>query len=164
MLYVDGNGNSITANSKFAAGDYVLFYGQGVTGWTYDPVAKQFSHYINHYTNNNEYFLQFAPGTGNGKQMPVVPGPGSGIQVTTTVGKVFFEEEKTNFVESGLQWYSAPINPNDSRVIVNSAEWLCFGFSDYVQLRIVVPFQRPGDIYYSGVWQSDRGVSDWGDR
>ena len=120
VLYVDGNGNSINANSKFAVGDDILFYGQGVTGWTYDPVAKQFSHYINHYTNNNEYFLQFAPGTGNGKQMPVVSGPSSGIQVTTTVGKVFFEEEKTNFVESGLQWYSAPLNPNDSRVIVNS--------------------------------------------
>ncbi len=120
VLYVDGNGNSISANSKFAAGDYILFYGQGVTGWTYDPVAKQYSHYINHYTNNNEYFLQYAPGTGNGKQMPVEQSPVSGIQVTTTVGKVFFEEEKTNLVSSGLQWYSAPMNPNDSRVIVNT--------------------------------------------
>ena len=120
VLYVDGNGNSINGNSKFAAGDYLLFYGQGVTGWTYDPVAKQFSHYINHFTNSNDYFLQFVPGSGNGKQMAVEPSPVSGIRVTTTVGKVFFQEEKTNLVQSGQQWYSAPMNPNDSRVIVNT--------------------------------------------
>ena len=116
-LYVDVNGNS-----KFDADDYILFYGQGVTGWTYDPVAKQFSHYINHFTNSNEYFLQYAPGSGNGRQMAVEPSPGSGAPVNTTKGKVFFEEEKTNLVQSGLQWYSSPLNPNDSRVIVNKLD------------------------------------------
>ena len=77
----------------------------------YDPNLKQFSHYINHYTNNNEYFLQYAPGTGNGKQMASPSVPTNGVQVTTTVGKVFFEEEKTNVDQSGLEWYSAPMNP-----------------------------------------------------
>ena len=116
-LYVGVNGNS-----KFNTGAYLLFYGQGVTGWTYDPVAKQFSHYINHYTNSNEYFLEYAPGSGNGKQMAVAPSPGSGSQVTTTVGKIFFEEEKTNVDQSGLEWYSSPMNANDSRVIVNKLD------------------------------------------
>ncbi|MGA7159637.1 MAG: type IX secretion system sortase PorU [Bacteroidota bacterium] len=117
VLYVDVNGNS-----KFDPEDYILFYGQGVTGWTYDPGSKHFSHYINHYTNSNEYFLQYAPGTGNGRQMAAEQSPGSGTPVTTTLGKVYFEEEKTNFVQSGLQWYSAPMNPNDSRVIVNKLD------------------------------------------
>ncbi len=116
-LYVDVNGNS-----KFDPEDYILFYGQGVTGWTYDTAALQYSHYINHFANSNEYFLEYAPGTGNGKQMIVEPSPGSGVKTSTTVGKVFFEEEKTNFVQSGQQWYSSPLNPNDSRVIVNQLE------------------------------------------
>ena len=117
VLYVDANGNA-----KFDAEDYILFYGQGVTGWTYDPVAKQFSHYINHYTNNNVYFLQYAPGTGNGLQMANEAEPSSGTPVTTAVGKVFFQEEKTNVDDSGLEWYSAPMNPNDSRVIINKLD------------------------------------------
>ncbi len=116
-LYVDVNGNS-----KFDAEDYILFYGQGVAGWTYSPGSKQFSHYINHYTNSNEYFLQYAPGTANGKQMAVALSPGSGMQVSTTVGKKLFEEEKTNFAQSGLEWYSAPMNSNDIRVIENKLD------------------------------------------
>ncbi|HTR81355.1 MAG TPA: type IX secretion system sortase PorU [Bacteroidota bacterium] len=112
--YIDVN-----QNGKFDSDDYILFYGQGATGWTYSPTTKQFSHYTNPYTNSNEYFLQYAPGTSGGKQMSVVSGPGNGTEISTTVGKVFFDEERTNVTESGLEWYSAPFNPNDSRIITN---------------------------------------------
>ncbi|HTX19426.1 MAG TPA: type IX secretion system sortase PorU [Bacteroidota bacterium] len=114
--YVDVNGNS-----KFDSNDYILFYGQGVTGWTYTSSAG-YSHYTNPYTNSSYYFLQYAPGSGSGKQMSVVSGPSSGARVTTAVGKVFFDEERTNFNASGLNWYSAPFNPGDTRVITNKLD------------------------------------------
>jgi len=42
--------------------------------------------------------------------------------MTRTVGKVFFDEERTNVTESGLEWYSAPLNSNDIRVITNKLD------------------------------------------
>ncbi|MEW6061128.1 MAG: C25 family peptidase propeptide domain-containing protein, partial [Bacteroidota bacterium] len=50
--YVDKNGNG-----KFDSEDYILFYGQGITGWNYNPVQRRYSHYVNPYTFSNYYFL-----------------------------------------------------------------------------------------------------------
>jgi hypothetical protein len=113
-LYVDVNGNG-----KFDDDDYILFYGQGITGWTYLSFDRDFSHYTNPYTNSNFYFLQYAPQNAASKEMSTVQTPSSGVTVSTTVGKIFFDEERTNVTHSGLEWYSAPMNPNDSRVIAN---------------------------------------------
>jgi hypothetical protein len=108
----------LTQQAAFYGDDYILFYGQGVTGWTYSSDLKDFTHYTNPYTNSNFYFLQDAQG-GAVKEMSTVQSPSSGITDSTTVGKMFFDEERTNVTHSGLEWYSAPMNPNDSRVIVN---------------------------------------------
>lgn len=113
-LYVDNNNNG-----KFDEDDYILFYAQGVTGWIYSAGQKEFSHYTNPYTSTNFYFLQYAAQGGPGKQMSAVQPPPIGFAVTSTTGKIFFHEERTNFNQSGQGWYSAPMNPRDSRVIAN---------------------------------------------
>ncbi len=101
----------------FNDGDYILFYGQGVTGWNYDPVQKQFSHYSNPYTFSNYYFLGIGT-TAPVQQAAVVSVSGTtGGRVTVVPGKAFFEEDKYNFLQSGQEWASAPINPNESRVV-----------------------------------------------
>ncbi len=112
-FYYDANGNT-----KFDADDYVLFYGQGVTGWTYNSGTKQFSHYTNPYTNSNFYFVQINS-QGAAKQMTVGSANGAIAKVMQVTGKMFFDEEKINFNQSGLEWFSAPMNPKDSRVISN---------------------------------------------
>ncbi len=107
------------SNGNFDADDYILFYAPGVTGWNYSPSQKTFSHYLNPYTNSNYCFIQYLPGGLQTRMQTVSVNASVGGDVATSVGKVFFDEEKTNVAHSGLEWYSSPFNPGDSRVISN---------------------------------------------
>jgi hypothetical protein len=112
--YVDKN-----SNSKFDTDDYILFYGQGVNGWYYDPVQKQFQHYVNPYTFSNYYFLAVGANAAV-KQIPSVSiSAAAGGTLNQTLGKVFFDEERFNLFASGQQWFSPPMNANESRVLSN---------------------------------------------
>jgi hypothetical protein len=122
--YVDNNNNS-----KFDSDDYILFYGQGVTGWTYDRSARTYSHYTNPYTNSNYYFLSVGSSalTKKAAQISIT---GSAVNsVTQAIGKVFFDEEKINLIQSGQNWVSAPFTPGDSRVISNKVNGYVSGTS-----------------------------------
>ncbi len=110
---------AVNGSERFDDGAYILFYGQGVTGWTYSSFERDFSHYTNPYTNSNFYFLQYAPQNAASKEMSTVQTPTTGVTVDKTVGKIYFDEERTNVTHSGLEWYSSPMNPNDQRVIAN---------------------------------------------
>ncbi|MBI3585752.1 MAG: type IX secretion system sortase PorU [Ignavibacteriales bacterium] len=99
-LVVDRNGNGV-----FDSDDFVLFYGKSTRGWKYDPSAKTYFHYINHYTETNYYFLTYG-GAGRGKNMATISStnlPGV-YNPTDFQGKVFVEEEAENLVNSGRQW------------------------------------------------------------
>jgi hypothetical protein len=109
--YVDKN-----SNGTFDADDYLLFYGQGITGWIYDPVQKQFSHYGNPYTYSNYYFVSLGAAAPV-KNIPTVSLSGGSGTLRTVMGKAFFEEDKFNFHQSGQEWASAPINPGESRTV-----------------------------------------------
>jgi hypothetical protein len=114
VMYVDKN-----SNGKFNDDDYILFYGQGTTGWNYDPVQKNFSHYINIYSNSNYYFLAVGANAPIKTVQQTSFAVSGGSSVTTTLGKVFFKEEKFNFNQSGQNWVSTPLNANGVRTISN---------------------------------------------
>ncbi|MDE3058790.1 MAG: type IX secretion system sortase PorU, partial [Bacteroidota bacterium] len=114
VFIVDNNGNG-----SFDADDYLLFYAPGVTGWDYSSTQKTFSHYINPYTNSNYCFIRYVPGGTQSTMQAVSISGAVGGDVTTAVGKVFFHEEKSNDVHSGLEWYSSAFGGGDSRVISN---------------------------------------------
>ena len=99
-LVVDKNGNGL-----LDADDFILFYGKSTRGWKYAPAEKTFSHYINHYTETNVYFLTYG-GTGRGKNMDSLSSTSfaGGYKPTDTQGKVFVEDEKFNLVNSGREW------------------------------------------------------------
>ena len=119
VLVVDNNNNG-----NFDADDYILFYAPGVTGWNYSPSQKTYSHYLNPYTNSNYCFIQYLPGETQAKIQSVSINGSVGGDVTTTVGKVFFHEEKTNVTHSGLEWYSSPFDAlvATTRVISNKLD------------------------------------------
>jgi len=101
--------NAIIVNDggdgNFDPNDFILFYGRGVRGWSYDASEGDFSHYINHYTTENIYWLSF-DGTEAGKRMPrVSSGPPSGESVETYQGLQFIEEELFNPLNSGLNFF-----------------------------------------------------------
>ena len=47
---------------------YILFYGNGLSGWDYDPKEAEFTHFMNHYTRENCYWLTL-DGGGEGLRM-----------------------------------------------------------------------------------------------
>ena len=98
---IDVEGES---DGKFDAGDVVLFYGRGTDGWDYDGVGKTLHHYINHYTNDNYYWLTY--GGGAGKRMvdqPSLSGPAAAVEDRFR-DAVYLEEEKRNLLQSGKDW------------------------------------------------------------
>lgn len=114
-VYVSDGGNV----GQLDASDYLLFYAMGVRGWAYDPVRKSFSHYINHYTESNTYWLSY--GNGPAKQMPQVPSLNQSAPwiVSSVVGKLFREDEKENILSSGLQWLGQLFVPGGQIVYVH---------------------------------------------
>jgi hypothetical protein len=112
--YVDKN-----SNTKFDTDDYLLFYGNGVTGWSYNPLNKRFTNYVNPYTFSNSYFLSVGTSAPVRTMSTAAVTAASGGVLEQTIGKVAFDEEKFNFVYSGQQWFSPPMGANESRVISN---------------------------------------------
>ncbi|MCC6396469.1 MAG: hypothetical protein IT282_05580, partial [Bacteroidetes bacterium] len=99
-IYVEGE-----SDGQFGASDFILFYGRSTRGMRYDSAARTFRHYINHYTETNYYWLTF--GGAQGKRMAELPSstaPPSLVVEKFTDG-VFVEEEKSNQLGSGKDWY-----------------------------------------------------------
>ncbi len=105
---VDANSNNLLDPN-----DYIIFYAKGTRGWNYDPGTKSFSHYINHYSETNFYWLTY--GSTPAKTMTPLPSlsqPAS-IHPTTIVGMLSREDDKINILGSGLEWLGQSFNPGD---------------------------------------------------
>jgi hypothetical protein len=99
---------------KFEADDYVLFYGKSPREWSYDSSEKTFSHYLNHYTEANYYFLTY--GGQDGKRMPsiqTVSSPSPYVPQNFTCG-IAADSELYNLQGSGKDWFGAELVPESS--------------------------------------------------
>jgi len=97
------------ADGIFNAGDYILFYAQGVVSWTYGTpsgsTTSLFYHKINHYSNEGYYFLTCD--TGVGKKISIndeETGTPSGDIVDFTHYDLH-ENDLINFVNGGREFY-----------------------------------------------------------
>jgi hypothetical protein len=107
------NGNT-DGTDKFEPNDYILFYGISPRDWTYDSTTKMFSHYLNHYTESNFYFMTF--GGQPGKRMQTIPSYRSTSYYTPqsfTCG-IAEEDENFNLIGSGKDWFGAKLSPSSS--------------------------------------------------
>ncbi|RMD94954.1 MAG: T9SS C-terminal target domain-containing protein, partial [Calditrichaeota bacterium] len=92
-------------DGRFDSGDFILFYGRGVQGWDFDPKTQSFHHYINHYVNENVYWLTWDDER-DGKRMEVIPsGQPTGNVIEQYQGMAFVEDERINPLRSGLNWF-----------------------------------------------------------
>lgn len=101
--------NAIVVNDggdgNFDGNDTILFYGHGVEGWEFNASSGKFEHYINHYGFNNVYWLKL-DGTQDGKRMQTAQSDQLASQVVDSyAGMVFVEEERSNPVRSGINWF-----------------------------------------------------------
>ncbi len=98
-IYVKGQ-NDIS----FGKNDYVLFYGQGPTQWTYNSAAKKYQHKVNLYSDTTFYFITVGPVAG--KRITAEP-LYAGIPadtVTTYDDYAYHELDATNLIQSGSAW------------------------------------------------------------
>ncbi len=128
-IYVEGE-----ADGQMGSGDYVLFYGRGVRGLTYDPVSRSVQHYIHHYSDVNYYWLTF--GGARGKRMvdqPSLAAPPD-VVVERFPDAIFIEEEKVNILSSGKDWLGQSLSgPSASFTYVNALPGLVA--NDFIRYR-----------------------------
>lgn len=106
----------IRTNSDGSFGS-VIFYGSPTNGFAYNPTTKRIGHFLNHYSNDNYYFLTFG-----GKQSvmaPDLPNPQGDVinRPTRYTGRVFNEEELANpYTTSGRRWLGRQVDEGNPRV------------------------------------------------
>ncbi|MCX7761506.1 MAG: type IX secretion system sortase PorU [Candidatus Kryptonium sp.] len=96
-------------DGKFDQGDYIIFYGRGTSGWNYDPVSREFSHYTHDYSDVNFYFLTF--GGTRGKRIEIIQSlnVASPFRPEHTIGLYFRDDFKINLTESGRDWFMSSV-------------------------------------------------------
>jgi len=101
------------------AADYVIFYGKPANGWTYEPVSRTYSHYINRFSVTNYYWLTSGGSPANA--MTVVPSLNdpSAFSPSTAIAKLFREDENENILASGLNWLGQVFNSGDQMAYVH---------------------------------------------
>jgi hypothetical protein len=92
-------------DGRFDSNDYILFYGTGAGGWYYSPSKHDFEFIQHPYDTKNHYWLTY--GNDIGKRMAVEESPSSGAGITDTyfLERVHFEEDRSNLLASGADWY-----------------------------------------------------------
>jgi len=100
----------------FGRSDYLLFYGQSVSGWESLESNLPPSHYINRYTREHIYWLN----SGHQQRVAMVvqssqfPDALNPTPVSTGIGRIFMEEEILNNAKSGYRWYWDWFNGNSA--------------------------------------------------
>ncbi|MDZ7331940.1 MAG: type IX secretion system sortase PorU [candidate division KSB1 bacterium] len=96
----------LNGNGKFDKDDYILFYGKAVNGWDrLDSKPSFYQHYINHYTTENIYWLNW--GNRLGKRMAMKPSVAlaGATPAPYFTGRFFNEDESVNYLKSGINWF-----------------------------------------------------------
>lgn len=95
------------ADGIFNAGDYILFYAQGVNSWKYDASRKMFTHTLNVYSNEGYYFITSDAGVGKKLTDYSVSVPSNSVvyNVDEFVDYQVHEKEAYSIVSSGKVLY-----------------------------------------------------------
>ena len=95
------------ADAVFNAGDYILFYAQGVNRWTYDKTKLMFTHTGNPYSNYGYYFVSSDAGTGKKitDKSIVLPSSPTINTVEEFVDYQVYEKDLINLASSGKEFY-----------------------------------------------------------
>ncbi len=94
-------------DGDFNAGDYILFYAQGVNRWSYDATKGMFTHQSNTYSNAGYYFV--TSDAGHGKKILdktiVLQGSPTIHPVEEFVDYKVYEKDLINITNSGKEFY-----------------------------------------------------------
>lgn len=92
------------SDGKFDAGDYILFYAEGPSVWSYDEANGTFDYNMNVYADENYYFITV--GSSAGKRISNAPSAGTANNSTTTFDEMQqYEVDEKNLGSTGREWY-----------------------------------------------------------
>ena len=96
----------------FNAGDYILFYAQGVNRWSYDSSKSMFTHKPNPYSKYGYYFVTSDAGSGKKIQDKTIPIPqGATVHsVEEFTDYQLHEFDQINLCQSGKEFYGEIFN------------------------------------------------------
>lgn len=100
------------SDGVFNAGDYILFYGQGINKWTYDTSKSMFTHEINSYSKYGYYFVTSDAGVGKRIEEKSISVPESATinPVEEFTDYQVYEKELINLASSGKEFYGETFN------------------------------------------------------
>ncbi len=141
------------SNNQLDADDYILLYCKGVRGWKYTQASKTFSHYINHFTESNIYWLTVASSAS--KQMPQLQfsNQTAQFQPQTVGGKLYRDDDKINVVSSGLEWLGQQFNTQEGFTYANTLPGL--DVTHPITYKFTVGAQAKSYSYFSVYEHSD---------
>jgi hypothetical protein len=97
------------ADGVFNAGDYILFYAQGVVSWTYgnppSTASPMFYHTLNHYSVKGYYFVTSDAGTGKKISMREVESETYNGDITEFMHYDVHETDLQNIAGGGREFY-----------------------------------------------------------
>ena len=113
-------------DGKFNSKDYILFYGESPTHWTYSTSDNHYHHQVNWYSDTTYYFITSDLGPGKRIQ----PEPSTSSPATETVTKfddyAFHEVNAVNWLSSGREWYGEKFDE------INNSYNFQFSFPNHV--------------------------------
>ncbi|MCW3084436.1 MAG: hypothetical protein JWP12_1802 [Bacteroidetes bacterium] len=153
-IYVQGETDGV-----FDSGDYALFYGTSANTWKYDTSScTNFTHTSNLYSDSAYYFITFDLGPGkrvsNQSSSSLTPTH----FVTTFDDHGFTENNTTNFIKSGREWYGEYFDNIASYNFSYSFPNIDHSAPAYVKVRLASRYQdlstAINNAYYSVSCQS----------
>ncbi|MCE5331238.1 MAG: type IX secretion system sortase PorU [Bacteroidales bacterium] len=100
------------SDGVFNAGDYILFYAQGVNKWSYDKSKGMFTHVINPYSSYGYYFVTSDAGTGRKieTKTTTLPDNPTVLPVDEFIDYNVYEKESVSLCLSGKEFYGDIFN------------------------------------------------------
>ena len=100
------------ADGVFNAGDYVLFYAQGINKWAYDSSKSMFTHTINSYSKYGYYFVTSDVGVGKkiSDEVLIIPVGATINPVEEFIDYQVYEKDLQNLTSSGKEFYGETFN------------------------------------------------------
>ena len=107
------------SDGVFNAGDYILFYAQGVNKWSYDASKSMFTHVVNPYSSYAYYFVSSDAGVGKKIEEKSIVLPDSPIinKVEEFVDYKVHETDLLNLCQSGKEFYGETFSDITSYVL-----------------------------------------------
>jgi hypothetical protein len=141
-IIVDGE-----EDGSFDTNDFILFYGKGPHDWNIVPFQPSLSrHQTNIYTDKAYYFLTIDNGAG--KRIGNTPEItlSASQQITTFDDYVFFEEEDTNLLVNGQQWFGKELSFDNTTTVTFNFENLDSSQNVHIRVRGAAISSTPSEM------------------